>query len=85
MIEHQWCAGDDGAVLYYVSDAPLFAYLHARAQPHQFEPVLFRRAAMLAAVERVSHAPGAEHRNRCGVLLQHIDTEKSTKTLTPGA
>jgi gentisate 1,2-dioxygenase len=37
---------------------------------------------MLQEVERIKHEPGAEHRNRMGILLGNKITEDSTKTLT---
>ncbi|KAH8073058.1 hypothetical protein JL721_3033 [Aureococcus anophagefferens] len=37
---------------------------------------------LLETVEEIRHAPGAEHKNRLGVLLGNAKTEETTKTLT---
>merc|ERR1712070_636394 len=48
-----------------------------------------RREQMLSEVERISHEPGAEHRNRMGILLGNKATDFAAKggtgtlTLTP--
>ena len=65
---HAAAAGHD-ASLYWVSDAPLLAYLGAVPARPLFAPTVIRREAMLAAVEAISHEPGAQHRNRMGILL----------------
>ena len=48
----------------------------------KFTPTVFRRERMLAEVEKVKHQPGAEHKNRMGILLGNKITENNTKTLT---
>ena len=57
------------AAIYWVSDEPLMNYLGVSPSAKKFEPTVFRREALLAEVEKISHAPGAEHLNRVGVLL----------------
>ena len=96
--EIQWSEGDlfvlpatDGIVthsgftdsaLYWVSDEPLLNYLGVKPVTKKFKVTLFRKDRMLAEVERIKHQPGAEHRNRMGILLGNKITEDSTKTLT---
>lgn len=48
----------------------------------KFKTTVFKRERMLAEVERIKHQPGAEHRNRMGILLGNQITEDGTKTLT---
>jgi gentisate 1,2-dioxygenase len=70
------------SALYWVNDQPLLNYLQAKPSGKKFRPTLFRKEKMLAEVERIKHQPGAEHRNRMGILLGNKITEGSTKTLT---
>jgi|EP00670_Eutreptiella_braarudii_P004314 gentisate 1,2-dioxygenase len=70
------------AAIYWVSDEPLMNYLGVSPSAKKFEPTVFRREALLAEVEKISHAPGAEHLNRVGVLLGNQATESTTKTLS---
>ncbi|KAJ1451757.1 RmlC-like cupin domain-containing protein [Pelagophyceae sp. CCMP2097] len=71
-----------GAALYWVHDEPLMTYLGVAPNVQKFEPTHFTRARLLAHVEEIRHAPGAEHRNRLGVLLGNVATEETTMTLT---
>jgi gentisate 1,2-dioxygenase len=83
-------ACDDGVLhsvttdsaIYWVHDEPLMSYLGVKPDCKKFQPTLFRKTRMLAEVERIKHQPGAEHRNRMGILLGNKITEDSTKTLT---
>lgn len=74
-------ATEDSAI-YWVHDAPLLKYLGVSPNCKKFKPTHFKRERMLAEVERIKHQPGAEHRNRMGILLGNKITEDSTKTLT---
>jgi gentisate 1,2-dioxygenase len=74
-------ATDDSA-FYWVHDQPLMTYLAVKPEGKRFQPTLFRKERLLAEVERIRHQPGAEHRNRMGILLGNKITEDSTKTLT---
>lgn len=74
--------GTADSALYWVTDEPLMQYLGVSPIKNKFEPTVYRREQMLAEVERISHEPGVEHRNRMGVLLGNAVTEDSTKTLT---
>lgn len=74
--------GTDDSAIYWVSDEPLLQYLGVKPCVKKFKTTLFRRQRMLAEVERIKHQPGAEHRNRMGILLGNKITEDSTKTLT---
>lgn len=68
--------------IYWVTDEPLMEYLGVEPKTRKFQPTLFKKQRMLDEVERISHEPGAEHRNRMGILLGTAATEKTTKTLT---
>lgn len=70
------------SALYWVSDEPLMEYLGVSPNKDKFEPTVFRREQLLAAVENISHEPGVAHRNRMGVLLGNAATETTTKTLS---
>lgn len=78
-VEH--IATTDSAI-YWVHDEPLLTYLGVKPNVKRFQITLFRKEKMLAEVERIKHQPGAEHRNRMGILLGNKITEDSTKTLT---
>lgn len=71
-----------GASLYWVHDGPLLHYLGVAPINRRFDATLFTRERLLKEVEEISHASGAVHRNRLGVLLGNASTEKSTLTLT---
>eukprot|EP01036_Dinobryon_divergens_P045818 gene45818-61240_t len=68
--------------IYWITDEPLLAYLGVAPDCQKFRPTVFRRERMLAEVEAIRHQPGAEHRNRLGILLGNKLTENSTLTLT---
>jgi len=74
-------ASQDSAI-YWVTDEPLLQYLGVKPNGPKFNLTLFKRERMLAEVERIKHQPGAEHRNRLGILLGNRITEDSTKTLS---
>nr|MBA2482617.1 hypothetical protein [Planctomycetota bacterium] len=67
--------------LYWVSDAPLLAYLGVAPDRARFAPTLYRREAMLAEIARVRAEPGAERRNRMGIILGNEATQQ-TLTVT---
>jgi len=75
-------SGIADSALYWITDEPLLRYLGVRPDVQKFQVTLFRKERMLAEVERIKHQPGAEHRNRLGILLGNKITEDSTKTLT---
>lgn len=74
-------AATDSA-LYWINDEPLLKYLGVKPCTQRFQTTVFKRERMLAAVEEIRHAPGAEHKNRLGILLGNKTTADSTKTLT---
>jgi len=74
-------ASSDTAI-YWVSDEPLLKYLGVKPNVKKFKTTLFRKERMLTEVERIKHQPGAEHRNRLGILLGNKITEENSKTLT---
>jgi gentisate 1,2-dioxygenase len=78
-VEH--IASEDSAI-YWVHDQPLLQFLGVKPSVKKFKMTLFRKEKMLAEVERIKHQPGAEHRNRMGILLGNRITEDTTKTLT---
>ena len=55
--------------IYWITDEPLMSYLGVSPDTKKFKPTVFRRERMLAEVEAIRHQPGAEHRNRLGILL----------------
>ncbi len=73
---------DTDSALYWVTDEPLLNYLGVTPNCKKFSTTLFKKERMLAEVERIKHQPGAEHRNRMGILLGNKITEDNTKTLT---
>jgi gentisate 1,2-dioxygenase len=74
--------GEAGAALYAISDEPLLRYLGVQACEARFGAAFYSREVLLGAVEAVRHEPGAEHRNRMGVLLSN-EAVQETKTLSP--
>jgi gentisate 1,2-dioxygenase len=70
------------ASLYWVHDSPLLQYLGVAPTAPTFAPAVYKREELQGKVEEISHQPGAEHRNRMGVLLAHETTEGETKTIT---
>jgi len=72
----------EDASLYWVNDSPLLTYLGVKPTVSKYQTTVFKKERMLAEVERIRHEPGAEHRNRLGILLGNKITEDSTKTLT---
>ena len=87
-VTHTADEGTDSA-LYWATDEPLLRYLGVTPSEEIFAPTVIRREQMLSEVERISHEPGAEHRNRMGILLGNKTTDyvekggSGTLTLTP--
>jgi len=75
-------ATSENVAIYWVTDEPLLSYLGVEANKKKFQATLFSKERMLAEVERISHEPGAQHRNRMGILLGNKITEDTTMTLT---
>lgn len=73
---------DGDAALYWVHDAPLYAYLGARAVEPRFQPTLYPARRLHQELARVNSEEGARERNRNGVLLGNEATPL-TLTLTP--
>ena len=69
------------SVLYWVHDEPLLRYLGASPSEARFTPTLYRHERLLAEVARVRAQPGAQRRNRMGVILGNSDTAQ-TMTVT---
>jgi len=69
------------AAIYWVHDNPLLEYLGVAPKCNKFKPTYFASAKMYAAVEKLKHEPGMEHKNRLGVLLGNKLTDR-TETLT---
>ena len=68
--------------IYWVSDEPLMNYLGVEPKTKKFMTTLFKSERMVSEVERIRHEPGAEHKNRIGILLGNKATEHEGKTLT---
>ena len=75
------CASGSAA-LYAINDEPLCRYLGVTPSEDRFGAALYTRDVLLSKVEEVRHEPGAEHRNRMGILLSNAACPE-TKTLTP--
>lgn len=74
-------AGDQDAVLYRVTDAPLLDYLGATARSGRFEPTHFDGRTARARLAEVERDPRASGRNRISVLLGNAGTPQ-TLTVT---
>lgn len=71
------------AALYWVHDAPLLRYLGAEPARPRFEPTLYRRDAMRAALDAVRADPESARANRLSVLLaNHLFPQTLTLTHT---
>jgi gentisate 1,2-dioxygenase len=77
-VEH---AAAEEAVLYWVHDAPLLAYLGAMPATPRFRATLYTRERIASEVARVRAAAGAARRNRMGVIFGNADTA-ATMTVT---
>lgn len=76
------CGVAGSAALYTINDEPLLRYLGVHPSEDRFGAALYTRDVLLSKVEEVRHEPGAEHRNRMGILLSNMACPE-TKTLTP--
>ncbi len=74
-------AAEEDAALYWVHDAPLLRYLGASVQEPRFRTTHFRAERMQRELDAVASAPGAEQRNRRGILLGNAATPQ-TLTVT---
>ena len=83
-LEHTAAAStsNNSAALYAICDEPLLRYLGVSASESRFGAAFYGRKVLLDAVETIRHEPGAEHRNRMGILLSN-EAMSETKTLTP--
>jgi len=59
----------DDAGLYWVHDEPLLRYLGVEASQRQFSPTLYRREAIMEALDAVIRDPSSAAANRLSVLL----------------
>lgn len=73
-------ANADSAI-YWVTDSPVLKYLGVEPKEQQFEPVLWSHEQIQEKIMAERNAPGAENRNRIGVLLGNPACP-FTKTLT---
>ena len=64
----------ESAAIYWVHDEPLLHYLGAKPVTAQFAPTHFRAARLKKELDEVANAPGAEMRNRRGILLGNAAT-----------
>jgi gentisate 1,2-dioxygenase len=83
-LEITWHAGDlltlpaggrathaaiDDAALYWVHDEPLLRYLGVEARQPKFSPTLYRREAIMQALDTIVRDPSSASANRLSVLL----------------
>jgi len=73
-------AGNDVAI-YWVHDEPLLRYLGVTPREARFKPTLFRKDLLTQELTAVANEPGAEKRNRRGILLGNAATPM-TLTIT---
>jgi gentisate 1,2-dioxygenase len=66
---------------YWVHDEPLLRYLGAEATEPRFRATKFRRADLVAELEKVASRPGANDKSRVSVLLANAE-EEQTLTIT---
>ncbi len=69
------------AALYWVTDEPLLAYLGAAPTRARFQPTIYRRERLMQELARVRAEPGAERRNRMGIIMGNAHTAQ-TMTIT---
>jgi gentisate 1,2-dioxygenase len=62
-------AAAEDAALYWVHDEPLLRYLGVEARQPRFSPTLYRREAILEALDAVVRDPSSATANRLSVLL----------------
>lgn len=72
---------DDDAAIYWVHDEPLLRHLGVRASEPRFRPTKYRGTDVVAELEHIASRPGANDKNRVGVLLANAEQEQ-TLTLT---
>ncbi|MEU0946268.1 cupin domain-containing protein [Streptomyces canus] len=66
---------------YWVHDEPLLRYLGAEATEPRFRATKFRRADLVAELEKIASRPGANDKSRVSVLLANAE-EEQTLTIT---
>jgi len=71
----------EDSVLFWVNDAPLLSYLGVAPKEARFEPVLYTKERLSAALENERAIGAAQQRNRLGVLLSNPHFPQ-TMTLT---
>ena len=62
-------AATEDAALYWVHDAPLLRYLGVEPRQPMFPPTVYRRAAILEALDTIVRDPSSASANRLSVLL----------------
>ena len=62
-------AATEDAALYWVHDEPLLRYLGVETREPKFPPTMYRRAAILEALDAVVRDPSSAGANRLSVLL----------------
>ncbi len=71
---------NEKAEIYYVNDSPLLNYLGAQAEKQIFKPCIYDKKFIQESLQNLSNP----HKNRKGILLSILDTEKiGTNTITP--
>ncbi|MEM7595777.1 MAG: hypothetical protein AAF383_30465 [Cyanobacteria bacterium P01_A01_bin.83] len=67
--------------IYWVTDEALVNYLGVKAVKPRFQPCLYQSDRLLSELKQVAQEPGANKRNRIGVILGNRATQ-STRSLT---
>lgn len=73
-------ASEDTAI-YWVTDEALVNYLGVRATKPRFQPCLYPGDHLFSELKRIAQQPGANKRNRIGVILGNKSTQL-TRSLT---
>ena len=74
-------AASEDTAIYWVTDEALVNYLGVRATKPRFQPCLYQSDRLLAELKQVAQEPGAEKRNRIGIILGNKKTQL-TRSLT---
>ena len=74
-------SAQEDTAIYWVTDEALVNYLGVRATKPRFQPCLYSGGRILSELKQIAQEPGANKRNRIGVLLGNKSTQL-TRSLT---
>ena len=81
--DHQYITALNDTEIYWVSDYPLLQYMGLKPVREIIPPTVYKKKYMESFLQEICEAPGAEQKNRTGILLGNTITEKwGTKTLS---